>query len=87
MKSVKVLRMALLLPVLLFICISLLVCPFLTGKSDFDKIDLVFSVISIISILIKLLQVIWVCTTSFVASQSVCLSLSVSLKDNHFTSF
>ena len=76
-KSVKVLCMPLLVPVLLFICLSLLVGPFFTGKSDCHKIDLVFSVISIIAILVELLQMIWICITSFVASQSVCHSVCI----------
>ena len=50
MKSVKVLRVSLSVPVLLSICLLLLVWPFtFTDKSVWDKINLELSVISIIA--------------------------------------
>ena len=70
MKSVKVLRVSLSVPVLLSICLLLLVWPFtFTDKSVWDKINLELSVISIITILV---------------SYAVCLSLLLSSKDMHF---
>lgn len=64
-------------------CLPLLLWP---SKSNCEitftgKINLVFSVISLIKILAKLLQMIWVYPTSFVVCQSVCLFLSVSLRE------
>ena len=67
--------------ILLFICLPLLVWPFIfTEKPDCNKIIHVLSVISIIRILIELFQMIWGCIcTSFVVCQPFYWSLSLSV--------